>query len=276
MASRKIVSVFDTREAAQNACNSLLELGLDRDQMSIMDPGASELATQSPRHRAGFWAHIKEMFMPEEDRATLEESIRRGGYVLTASVDDARADAAVACLEQAGAVDLEERAAQWRTDGWKESGDAEPRTVASADEAASETIPVVEERLRVGKREVNRGGVRVRSYIVEEPVHEEVRLREERVDVQRRPVDEPTRPVARGSNDDLLQERTIEVSETAEQAVIGKEARVKEEVLVRKQAGERVEQVDDTVRRTEVKVEDTRTDPAKRQPRTDSQHPGRT
>ena len=54
-----------------------------------------------------------------------------------------------------------------------------------------ETIPVVEERLRVGKRDVGLGRVRVRSYVVEEPVSADVRLREERVEVERRPVDRP-------------------------------------------------------------------------------------
>jgi uncharacterized protein (TIGR02271 family) len=117
----------------------------------------------------------------------------------------------------------------------------------------------VEERLRVGKREVNRGSVRVRSYIVEEPVHEQVRLREERVQVDRRPVNEPARPVVKGSPGDLMQERTVEVSETAEQAVVGKEARVTEEVVVSKTADEHVEQIDDSVRRTKVDIEDGRT-----------------
>jgi stress response protein YsnF len=51
-----------------------------------------------------------------------------------------------------------------------------------------EHIPLVEEELRVGKREVNRGGARVRSYVREVPVHEQVSLREEHVDVERRPV----------------------------------------------------------------------------------------
>ena len=50
----------------------------------------------------------------------------------------------------------------------------------TTDEAA--TIPVVEEDLRVGKREVGGGRVRVRSYVTERPVEEQVELRQERVD----------------------------------------------------------------------------------------------
>src|SRR5437764_3366736 len=52
----------------------------------------------------------------------------------------------------------------------------------------SAAIPVVEEQLKVGKREVQRGGVRVFSRVVETPVNESVNLREEHVNVERRPV----------------------------------------------------------------------------------------
>ena len=89
-------------------------------------------------------------------------------------------------------------------------------------------------------------------------MHEEVTLREEHVGIERRPVDAPVRPVVKGGPGDLFQERTIELSESAEQAVVGKEARVTEEVVVSKTADERVESIDDTVRHTRVDVEDGR------------------
>jgi uncharacterized protein (TIGR02271 family) len=89
--------------------------------------------------------------------------------------------------------------------------------------------------------------------VVETPVQEQVMLRKEDVQVERRPVD---RPMAAG--DDAFRERTIEATETSEEAVVSKEARVTEEVVVRKTAEERTETVRDTVRRTEVEVEDER------------------
>jgi hypothetical protein len=46
------------------------------------------------------------------------------------------------------------------------------------------------------------------------------------------------------------------MTETAEEAVVAKEARVKEELVVRKTAEEHVENIDDTVRRTEVDVDE--------------------
>jgi uncharacterized protein (TIGR02271 family) len=277
MESRKIVAVFDTHAAAQAAAGGLLQLGVQREQVSIADQSSSEFSTQNQSgERAGFWAHIKEMFMPDEDRTTLEESVRRGGYVLSATVNDELADAAIQSLERDGAIDLEQRAAEWRAAGWQQPIAAQPASAEVAPEAAGDKpIPVVEERVRVGKREVNRGSVRVRSYIVETPVHEEVRLREERVEVERRPVNEPPRPVMQGSPEDLLQERTIELTETAEEAVVGKEALVTEEVRVRKTTGERVEQIEDTVRHTEVEVDDDRPAAPQARPKSNPTRPKR-
>jgi uncharacterized protein (TIGR02271 family) len=117
-----------------------------------------------------------------------------------------------------------------------------------------ERIPIIEEQLRVGKREVERGGARVRSYIEERPVHESVNLREEHVHVERRPVDQA---ISSGAlNDDLLREHNVEMRETAEEAVIGKDARVIEEVVVQKTAEQRTQEVEDTVRHTHVDIDE--------------------
>ena len=126
----------------------------------------------------------------------------------------------------------------------------------TAGRGQEEVIPVYDEQLRVGKREVDRGSVRVRSYVVETPVQEQVTLHDERVTVERRPVDRlaTTADVGAGA----FRERTIEVTGTAEEAVVAKETRVKEEIVVRKEEKERTQTVSDTVRHTEVEVEDDR------------------
>ena len=112
-------------------------------------------------------------------------------------------------------------------------------------------IPIVEEQLVVGKRDVSRGGVRVRSYVTETPVHEQIRLRNERVNVERRSVDQPLS----AADTDAFRERTVDMTATGEEAVVGKTARVVEEVVVSKTAEEHVEEIDDTVRRTDVEVD---------------------
>ena len=128
---------------------------------------------------------------------------------------------------------------------------ATPATAALAPVSQDETIKVVEEQLRIGKREVVRGAVRVRSYVVERPVEEQVQLHEESVNVERHAVNRPVN-AADGA---LFAERVIETRATGEEAVVGKEARVVEEIAVHKEATDRTETVRDTVRRTEVEIE---------------------
>lgn len=116
----------------------------------------------------------------------------------------------------------------------------------STDEAS---IPLLEEDVNVGKREVRRGGVRVRSRIVEKPVEETLRLREERIHVERNPVD---RDVT-GNTD--FKEETIEVEAFGEEPLVSKRKRVVEEVKIGKKVHERSETVHDTKRKTEVDIE---------------------
>jgi uncharacterized protein (TIGR02271 family) len=113
------------------------------------------------------------------------------------------------------------------------------------------SIPVVEEELAIGKREVETGGVRVSKEVTAQPVEEDVRLHEERVTVERRPVD---REVAPGDLN-AFENSTIEMREMAEEAVVEKRARVVEEVVIGKEAHERTEHISDTVRKTDVRVE---------------------
>jgi uncharacterized protein (TIGR02271 family) len=123
-----------------------------------------------------------------------------------------------------------------------------PATGAGLEE--TEMLRLAEERLTVGKRLINRGGTRVRRYVVETPVEEQVNLHEERVTLDRRPVTEG-QPIT----DADFTERTIEMTETREEAVVAKETFVTEEIRLRREAVERVETVRDTVRRDEVEVE---------------------
>jgi uncharacterized protein (TIGR02271 family) len=135
---------------------------------------------------------------------------------------------------------------------------------SSAAPAASDTvrageevvIPVVEEELQVGKRQVERGGVRIASRVLEQPVEQAVQLREEHVTVERHPVDRPVTDADRAA----FQEGAIEVTERAEEPVVAKQARVVEEVVVSKDVEQRTETVQGTVRRTDVDIEEEEAD----------------
>jgi uncharacterized protein (TIGR02271 family) len=112
-------------------------------------------------------------------------------------------------------------------------------------------VPIIEEELHVGKREVEGGGVRVNTRVEEVPVSEQVTLREETVDVHRKPVNREVTQADLAN----IQQGSFEVVEHDEQAVVGKQARVVEEVHIKKNVEERVENIQDTVRRTDVDVD---------------------
>ena len=179
----------------------------------------------------------------------------RGGFLLTVrGLPAGMYDTALDILDDEGAVDVDERAASWRSEGWAGyQGSGYTAENAGRNVGDDETVPVVEERLRVGKRDTSHGRVRVRSYVHETPVSEEVELRDEHIEVERRPVDRPA-----NVGEDAFRERSIEAEEHVEEAVVSKEARVTEEVGLHKDAGRRTETVSDTVRHTEVEIEDDR------------------
>jgi len=264
--SRTLTALFDSRSDAEAAKARLQQASIDISGLSIADQSTQgHMASgYSTREDKGIWASIKGAFLPDEDRHHYEEGVRRGGYLLSGEVDDDDADEAVRILDNANSVDIDGRANDWRSSGWDYSAPATGALRATSgvgtdrsygDTGNEQSIPIVEENLRVGKREVDRGGVRVRSYVVETPVSEQVNLREENVSVERRRVDQPLS----AADGDAFRERTIEMTETAEEAVVSKDARVVEEVVVRKDVDNRTETVNDTVRRTEVDVDDTAT-----------------
>jgi len=274
--SRTVTALYDTRAEAE-AARDRLSSAVDVDSVKIIDQGSSSGSSGS---HGGHSSALGGLHLAHEDRHAYGEGLRRGGAMLCAEVDgDEGTDKIIRILEQTSSVDLDDRQESWRSEGWQpygatsgtaggfggsttetsgfgaSSGTAGMTTGNENRTVQEEHIPIVEEELRVGKREVTRGGARVRSYIKEVPVHEQVTLREEHVSVERRPVSD-TLSTADLNSGDLLRERTVEMTETAEEAVVAKQAHVTEEVVVRKTAEEHVENIDDTVRRTEVEIDE--------------------
>ena len=173
----------------------------------------------------------------EVDARGFAKAAKRGKKLLAASAPDAQVDRVVTIME--------------RHESDADEGKAQEETKNSRPER-TESVPVIEEELEVEKRKVARGGVRLTSTVHEQPVEETVRLREEQVETERRPVD---RRLSEDEAEAAFQDRTIEMNETTEELEVSKEARVVEEVALRKTVQEHEEQVKDTVRRTEVEVE---------------------
>jgi len=252
-----LTAFFDDRAEAMRAVEDLARAGIARDHIRVLPerPAAASTSGGAYDHRrdeGGHWSALSGLSLPDEDRYAFAEGMSRGGVTLGIWAHDAaQAERAGDVIElHHGAVDMDERERSWRAGGW-------PGFEAGSASAGGEVerLPIAEERLHVGKRQVARGRVRVRVFVVEVPVEAQVTLREEHVEVERRPVG---RVIGADEEARLLQERTIELEERGEEAVVEKVPVVKEELVLRRQAGERVETVRDTVRRTEVEVEDER------------------
>jgi uncharacterized protein (TIGR02271 family) len=210
----------------------------------------------------GITAALVKTGVSEEEAGYYAEGIRRGGALVTVNARDEQADRASEILDRHNPVDIDERSSYYQQSGYSGYNESSQpytssqiqrereqyRTLNAGDQAKME---VIEEELQVGKRDVERGGVRVHSYVTETPVREDVNLREEHVHVDRQPVDRP----ATAADLNAFEEGVIEVTERAEEPVVQKTARVVEEVTVGKDVENRTETVEETVRRKDVDVE---------------------
>ncbi len=249
---KTVIGFLDDFDEAEDLADDLQDAGITRSSIEIVRSGPGVTG----KEEGGFFQKLKRMFgmhsdVPPEHQGYYAEGVRRGGVLVAATVPEDAVDRITDLMNDYGAVDIESRAENWKKSGWK--GYDETAVPYSADQIAREreqTIPVAEESVKIGKRTVPKGGVRVYTSVIETPVEEEVSLREEKARVARRTVD---RPVAAG--EEAFKESSVEITESAEEPVVSKEARVKEEVVVGKESSERTRKIRETVRRTEVNVE---------------------
>lgn len=263
----QIVAMFETYVQAKAARDKLTASGVAAGSIDILDRNAqaNDSSVTYDRNSEGFWGALKGFFMPEEDSHAYAEGLERGHSMLVVRPEPAHREQVVTMLESFNPIDFDARESEWKQSGWtgtyagaatmpaaKPAATAPTMPATATSAMGDDKIQVLEENLRVGKREVAGGQVRIRSYVVERPVEAQVTLREERVTLERHPVDRPVGDIGA----DAFRERTIDVTGTSEEAVIAKDIRVVEEIGLRKEATERTETVKDTVRRTEVEIED--------------------
>ncbi len=291
-----LVGVFDTMKEAQQARSRLQEDGVSDASIRVESgtgASASTAPTPTAAHsgdevdRRGFWDKMFGWMSDDENddgdrRASTrhyDEAVRRGNALVMVSLDDpSHADHISDLLNQCGAVDVDERVAQWRTTGYDGPANANANATATATATptasataagsadGNQTLQSIEEQLKVGKHTVQRGRVRIHRTMSERPAEEQVSLHDERVHVERKPVD---RAATEADLSGAFEDRDIELTETTEEAVVAKTARVVEEVQLRTEATDRIETVHGTVRKTEIDVEKvddgpaaTRSDPA--------------
>lgn len=271
-----LVGIFDDYARAQKAVGELTAAGVKQGAIQIVrnEPAGKSYTTyggpNSKDYTTGTSIGDKvsdffgNLFDGDDDASVRQESeiyaesVRRGSVAVAVRVEDGTADEAADILNNNGAVDVDRRAAQYRAAGYKNYDAKAP--LYNAEQTKTEVagyagqgeiaLPVIEEQLNVGKRVVQRGGVRVHTSVTTRPVEETVTLREENVTVNRRPVDRAV------TDADNFQEGEFSVTTRSEEAVASKQARVVEEVVVGKNVTEREETVRDTVKRTDVQVDE--------------------
>ncbi|WP_439882478.1 YsnF/AvaK domain-containing protein [Pontibacter sp. MBLB2868] len=256
-----VIGIFDYGVDAQMAAQELERSGIPNNNIDIAVRGAKDKTGGAPAGNQPSPSNpnmggptnttanttpdnkrdsdfFNSLFDNREESSKYYEAAKHGSIVTVHTDSKEQAKKAAELLDKCGAIDVNERTAQHRN-------------ISSSDKGkwtnSSASIPVVEEKMNIGKREVETGGVRMRSRIIERPVEEKLRLREEHVHVERKPVNRPA------NEKDLAAFKKSEttMTEHAEVPLVNKEARVVEEVRL----GKDVEQHQETIRGTERKTD---------------------
>jgi uncharacterized protein (TIGR02271 family) len=232
-----IFGLFDDQKTAKQAAEAVEKAGFSEKHISILTrtDKAKLAALRKSAHNGEVDFYIDSV---EKDGSTL----------VVVDSEEAKVPRAAEILAKHGMVDVERRV---EARGGKDA--------LRDDKVGDQVLKVAEESLEVGKREVERGKVRVYNRITSKEVEQKVGLRHETIQVQRRAID---RPAEAGTIDDLFHERSFEVREIHEEPIVNKVVRVLEEVVVRKDVAERMHTVKDTVRRSDVEVERIHAHPA--------------
>ncbi len=264
---KTVVGLFSTYAQAQQVKQALISNGYESQNVTVvanddneMSSSATSTASSSTTGSGAYGAgqglgeKISGFFRnlsggDEDAHGHYATGVNSGGALVAVTVADEKAAATGALLTQHGAREIEGTYSSTASTAGTASRNTAATPIAST--AGEMAIPIIEEQLVVGKREVDRGGVRVYSHVTERPVDAQVSLHEERINVERRAVNRP----ATAADFNVGSGEPIELRAMAEEAVVGKTSRVVEEVLVGKQGSDRVEQVHDSVRKTEVEVE---------------------
>ena len=266
--ANNVIGLFETKDIADQVAKELKDNGFKERNINRFEGDQGDLENELSREGVA-----------DADADYYAEGLRQGGALVSVRVEDSHVDEAVEIMNRYAASDDGDYDSSYDSSA-DTTGLTDADAVAAADAnivdradvdtagtvdmgatAAGNTdhtegeqhLDVVEERLNIGKREVRRGGTRVRRVVTERPVEEQVTLRDETIRVDRHPVDR----TVDSADGDAFSEQTFEFTETDEEAVVAKEAHVVEEVVVGKDVEERTETVHDTVRRADIEVEKT-------------------
>jgi uncharacterized protein (TIGR02271 family) len=244
MAYETIVAIYDRADKARDAASALESSGFVSGDISVLNSGS---LSDKDVPDASVWQRLFGRSVPEQESAAYRRIINSGGAVLTLRTSDREINKAMKILNVHGPMNLQDRSGS-RVASAPASASAPTETRGL--DAAEEVLRLAEEQIEIGKRQVATGKSRIRRFVTEKPVEQQITLHEEHYEVSRREVNDP-----QFANDIDWKDRTIEVTETSEQPVVKKTARIAEEVVIRRRESDHVETIRDMVRRQQLEVE---------------------
>lgn len=235
---KSVVGLFDSQQDAQAAQQALGEAGIRRDTTVLVDESDEQLAP-----------NLVQAGVDEQDAVVYSNQVQQGDTLLVAqAVPDQHAEHAADIVDQHKGNDPALRPTMAQRASMDRASMA--ITYATIYPGQELVIPIIEEHLAISKRKVERGGVRLHITTHEQPIEEQITVRDERVNVERRRIDQPLHDTTTA-----FQDNVYEMRGTGEEVVVDKQAQVVEEVHVVRDVEERIETVRDTVKRTRVEIE---------------------
>ena len=265
MDGHNLVAVYVSRRDAEQVRDRLIEVGIPATDIRLSSAEAdgstasAHIGAASHERHESFWDWLFGSDVPEHDRGWYHANLREGRTALSVLIrNNTERERVADILEEFNPVHMDDGTETGTAPvsmgaekgEYAPAGSSQMRAGApKLTKEGEQVIPVVKEELAVGKQARERH-YRIRTYVVETPIEQQVSLRDERVIVERRPASGTVR-----SDADALREREFDVVERREEPVVEKRVRPVEEVVIHREANERVETVRDTVRETKVDVD---------------------
>lgn len=256
-----VVGLFDEINQIDNVLNPLFNsynIKPDNVEVLVHEDHLSSAKTRTKSYTSHLHAYNTDIVdeltgrgVPKRDAMFFSQGLKQGKELILVEADDsdvARVRQYLSGNARPVAVDAKVKAAPVAAK--PVAAKPAPRTQSVQ---GQETFEVIEENIQVGKRTVEKGGVKVEKVVEEKPFREEVSLREEHVEISRNPVN---RAATSAELRDGFEDETFVLKERAEEVLVKKDARVVEEVTLGKRVEMETEVVSDTIRRVDVRIEE--------------------
>ncbi len=170
-AKSALTAFFDNRSDADRAIVRLRSAGLG--DVRLMAGYEADGEASSSNDAGSFWSKLGDWLFPDDDRNLYAEGLRRGGFLVSVSVDGTTYEAAHDILDDDGAVDIDERADLWRTGGWSAAHDQKP-SGSQGDIYQADAVAGAATGIGRFSRSGEASSARVRAYDLTEQLPEDV------------------------------------------------------------------------------------------------------